>query len=129
MVEAVVEKQQLPEAPISITVMAYYAGFQVLITRRTGEQPIISQVPGIVSLVNKLVEAGFEPVRELAQPALPTAEKKESGKDVQTPICAIHNRPMAWREGTNNQTGRRYAFWACPQKNPDGTFCKYKPTR
>jgi hypothetical protein len=37
MVESAPEKQQLPEAPISITVMAYYEGFQVLITRRTGE--------------------------------------------------------------------------------------------
>ena len=42
-----------------------------LITRRTGEQAIISQVPGIVALVNKLVEAGFEPVRESSHPALP----------------------------------------------------------
>ena len=31
-VEAVAEKQQLPQTPISITVIAYYAGFQVLIT-------------------------------------------------------------------------------------------------
>ena len=93
-VEAVAEKQQLPEAPISITVMAYYAGFQVLITRRTGEQPIISQVPGIVSLVNKLVEAGFEPVRETVQPALPTAETKEAGKETEVHICPIHGVAM-----------------------------------
>ena len=94
MVEAVAEKQQLPEAPISITVMAYYAGFQVLITRRTGEQPIISQVPGIVALVNKLVEAGFEPVREMAQPALSPTETKETGKESEAHICPIHGVPM-----------------------------------
>ena len=88
------EKQQLPEAPISITVMAYYAGFQVLITRRTGEQPIISQVPGIVALVNKLVEAGFEPVREMAQTSLPTAERKEAGKENVSHVCPIHGIEM-----------------------------------
>jgi hypothetical protein len=122
------EKQQLPEAPISITVMAYYAGFQVLITRRTGEQPIISQVPGIVTLVNKLVEAGFEPVREMAQPALPNTETKEAGKESSNPVCQIHKVPMVWREGINKDN-RHYAFWACPQKNPDGSFCKYRPRK
>jgi hypothetical protein len=129
MVEVVAEKQQLPEAPISITVMSYYAGFQVLITRRTGEQPIISQVPGIVALVQKLVEAGFEPIRELPKPALPTAETKEAGKEKIIPICQIHNVPMVWREGTNTTTKKHYAFWACPQKNPDGSFCKYRPRK
>ena len=123
-VEAV-DKLQLPEAPISITVMAYYAGFQVLITRRTGEQPIISQVPGIVSLVNKLVEAGFEPVREMAPTALPNPETKETGKESSNPICQIHHVTMVWKEGVKDN--RHYAFWACPQKNPDGSFCKYRP--
>jgi hypothetical protein len=126
-VEVEVEKQQLPEAPISITVMAYYAGFQVLITRRTGEQPILSQVPGIVALVQKLVDAGFEPNKGATQPALPTPEAKDAGSETPIPICQIHKVPMVWREGTNSQTGRHYAFWACPQKNPDGSFCKYKP--
>jgi hypothetical protein len=126
-VEAAAEKQQLPEAPISITIMAYWKGFQVLITRRTGEQPIISQVPGIVSLVNKLIEEGFEPVRELPQPALPTREAKDKGSETVTPICQIHNVPMVWREGVNMQTKRHYAFWACPERNSDGSFCKYKP--
>ena len=126
-VEAVAEKQQLPEAPISITVMAFYEGFQVLITRRTGEQPILSQVPGVVALVQKLVEVGFEPVREIPHTALPTTETKEIGKESPSPICQIHNVSMVWREGINNTTKKHYAFWACPQKNPDGSFCKYRP--
>jgi hypothetical protein len=98
MVEAV-EKQQLPEAPISITVMAYYEGFQVLITRRTGEQPIISQVPGIVALVQKLVEAGFEPVREALSPALPATEIKEAGKEISNPKEDIPSTGNLKQEG------------------------------
>lgn len=74
--------------------MAYYAGFQVLITRRTGEQPIISQVPGIVALVQKLGEAGFQPVRELPQPALSTTETKETGKENEARICPFHGVEM-----------------------------------
>jgi hypothetical protein len=125
-VEGTAEKQQLLDAPTSITGMAYCAGFQVLITRRTGEQPIISQVPGIVTLAQKLVEAGFEPVRETAPPALPTAETKETGKEKPVPNCQMHNISMVWREGVNS-ANIHYTFWACPQKNPDGTFCKYRP--
>ena len=98
MVEAA-EKQQLPEATISFTVMAYYEGFQVLITRRNGEQSIISQVRGIVALVQKLVEAGFEPVTEAPHQALPTTETKIAGKEKPIPICQIYNVPVLWRQG------------------------------
>lgn len=127
-VEVVAEKPQLPEAPISITIMAYLRGFQVLITRRMGEQSILSQIPGVVTLISKLEEAGFEPARG-AQPVLPNAETRETGKESVNPICAIHHRPMVWREGVTKETGRHYAFWACTEKNPDGSFCKYKPAK
>jgi len=98
MVEAA-EKQQLPEATISFTVMAYYEGFQGLITRRNGEQSIISQVPGIVALVQKMVEAGFELVTEAPHQALPATETKITGKEKPIPICQIYNVHMVWRQG------------------------------
>jgi len=56
-------------------------------------------VPGIVALVQKLIETGFEPVREIAQLALPTTETKIAGKEKPIPICQIHNVPMVWRQG------------------------------
>jgi hypothetical protein len=122
------EKQQLPEAPISFTIMAYFKGFQVLITRRMGEQSILPQIPGVISLINKLEESGFEPARVNLPPALPTAENKETGKEREIPICADHKIPMVWREGTN-KSGSHYAFWACPIRNSDGSFCKYRPSK
>ena len=127
-VEEMAEKQQLPEAPISITVMAYFAGFQVLITRRTGEQPIVSQVPGIITLVNKLIEAGFEPIRDFPHQALPTSETKEIGKESPNPICQVHKVPMVWKEGISKEN-KHYAFWACPIRNPDNSFCNYRPPK
>lgn len=128
-VETVIEKHQLPEAPISITVEAFFQGFRILITRRSDEQSIIPQVPGIVTLIGKLVESGFEPSRTIYQAGLPSPEGRESGKEKPVPICGTHHTPMVWREGENRQTGKRYAFWACPERNPDGTFCKYKPEK
>ena len=129
MVESVTEKPPLPEAPISITVIASLEGFQVLITKRMGEQSILSQIPGIVALIKKLEEAGFEPVRETFSPTLPSLELKGSGIEKANPICAIHKRPMVWREGENKQTGKHYAFWACTERNPEGSFCKYRPEK
>jgi hypothetical protein len=127
MVEAAVEKPPLPEAPISITVMAYLRGFQVLITRRMGEQAVLSQIPGVVALIKGLEEAGFEPARGCLPLTLSNVESKERGKEKENPICAIHHKPMAWREGITKQTGKHYAFWSCTERNSDGSFCKYRP--
>ena len=128
-VETVGEKHQLPEAPISITVKAIYKGFDILITRRLDEQSVISQVPGIVSLVDKLIDSGFEPARGMPQGGLTTPETKDIGKETPVPLCAIHHKPMTWREGDSKQSGKHYAFWACGERNSDGSFCKYKPDK
>lgn len=129
-VESVVEKhQQLPEAPTSITVKAIYKGFDILFTRRSDDQSVIPLVPGVVALIDKLIAAGFQPSREIYQAVPPAPETKELGKENLAPICAVHNKPMIWREGNNKQTSKHYAFWACPERNTDGSFCKYKPEK
>jgi len=126
-VESTPGKNQLPEAPLSITVKAIYKGFEVLITRRSDEQSVIPQIPGIVALVDKLAETGFDGGRVVIPPGLTSPEIKGNGNEKMMPICAVHHNPMVWREGNNAQTGRHYAFWACPEKNADGSFCKYRP--
>lgn len=47
----------------------------------------------------------------------------------ETPICAVHNSQMSWKPpGVSKKTNKPYqGFWACPVKNPDGSFCNYKP--
>lgn len=40
------------------------------------------------------------------------------------PHCQLCGAEMVWREGTSKSTGKPYAFWGCPTKNPDGTYCK-----
>jgi hypothetical protein len=124
------EKYQLPEAPISITVKAIFKGYEILITRRSDEHSVIPLIPGIVSLVDKLVETGFEPSRTIYQSgSLPHPETNDAGKDKLVPVCGVHRIAMVWREGDNKQSGKHYAFWACPEKNPDGSFCKFKPQK
>ena len=55
---------------------------------------------------------------------------------METPICSQHGTPMTMRPAglsktkTNpDGTPKPYeAFWACSDKNPDGSYCKAKPT-
>jgi hypothetical protein len=45
------------------------------------------------------------------------------------PECGIHHVPMTWRGGgISKKTGKPYnGFWSCPQRNPDNSYCSFKP--
>ncbi len=43
------------------------------------------------------------------------------------PTCSYHGTLMLWKTGISKKTNEAYAFWSCPQKNPDGSYCKAKP--
>lgn len=46
------------------------------------------------------------------------------------PICPQHNAEMRWKEAGVSRDGRNYpAFWSCPQRNADLSFCKYRPPK
>ena len=42
------------------------------------------------------------------------------------PICGIHGSAAVWKEGESKTTGKHYAFWSCPNKNADGSYCTFK---
>ena len=37
------------------------------------------------------------------------------------PLCGLHQVAMVW------QRGRRGYFWSCHERNPDGSWCTFKP--
>lgn len=43
------------------------------------------------------------------------------------PLCEIHKVPLVHKQGISKKTGRPYDFWSCPERNPDGSYCKYQP--
>lgn len=44
------------------------------------------------------------------------------------PICQVHQVEMKWKPPGTSKTGKPYqGFWSCGQKNPDGSWCNYKP--
>src|SRR5688572_8983493 len=45
----------------------------------------------------------------------------DDGDAEEAPICAVHQLPMV------RVQGRRGPFWSCHERNPDGSFCSYKP--
>jgi hypothetical protein len=116
------EKVELPEAPISITVRGYYQGFSVLITKRNADGTI--KIDDIKKAIDNMIEKGFKP--SWADATNKASTTKEVDKDV--PICGEHHVPMTWKTGVGRASGKPYAFWACPQKNADGTYCNWKST-
>lgn len=70
----------------------------------------------------------YEP-REVSSPAYAKSGGGGGNKPVATaapsnvPNCPIHNTPLRKR---NSQFG---VFYSCGEKNPDGTWCNWKPPR
>ncbi len=50
-----------------------------------------------------------------------TAKKERSGTN--QPYCTEHQVPLVSRKSRFNSS----MYWACPHKNEDGTYCKYRP--
>lgn len=38
-------------------------------------------------------------------------------------ICTDHKVACNWKEGVS-KAGKAYAFWACPEKDSEGNYCK-----
>ena len=112
----------------------YYKGFHV-----KKSLPDNKSALSIKSTIEDLINEGFEPswnadtskTHLTPKPAskATTEDQNDFIESLDVPMCGIHKVPMNWREpGISKTTGKAYnGFWACPMKNPDGSFCKYRP--
>lgn len=96
----------------------YYKGFHV-----KKSVPDNVKLSAIKKTIDKALDLGFEPSWNADTNKQATSSPQP--KDV--PLCSIHQAPMSWKTGVSKTTNKPYAFWACSQKNPDGSFCKGKP--
>jgi hypothetical protein len=103
----------------SIQIRAFYKGFEITLVKSLEGEQIGAAIPGVITLVDKLVGQGFESAvsTPVSQPEA-SKEKKENG----VPVCSVHNKAMVERKG---QYGM---FWACPVKE-NGEWCKEKPPK
>lgn len=83
--------------------------------------------------IDELLKSSL-PIFKKFKTAVDTYREKQMAESTPPPgqtqdnmICKIHNTPMIWKTGFSKKSNKPYAFWACPTKNPDGSFCQYKP--
>lgn len=51
-------------------------------------------------------------------------------KAVNAPVCGVHGTPMILKPAGVSKAGKQYpAFYSCPQKNADGSYCSYRPPK
>jgi hypothetical protein len=121
------KRTPLPEAPASATVKVMSGnGFSWLFTMR--DEHASNLLFKIKAMEDHFLAAGWTPVVESRN----GVSKGAGGipqPSVEPPICGIHAKPMNWKSGVSEKTGRPYGFWSCGEKLANGEFCPYKPPR
>lgn len=76
-----------------------------------------------------LEDKGCSPIKRVSKGFTPQPVSNTTQPTKDAPLCGIHGVAMNYRSpGISKATGKPYnGFWACPEKNADGSFCRYKP--
>jgi hypothetical protein len=51
------------------------------------------------------------------------ASQSEQLQQPESPLCGVHSTPMV------SMQGKKGSFWSCHKKNPDGSWCNFRPGR
>jgi len=99
----------------------------------------INETPGLVIRIDHAKEAdeaitAILPVFKRFQEAVDKGKQNRIKQKTnatpppvnEAPLCSVHGTKKVWRTGTSKKTGEPFAFWACPTKNADGSFCRSK---
>jgi hypothetical protein len=70
----------------------------------------------------RLPGKSFQSLTRETEPEM-TEVTENAAADEDPPTCAVHGGPMV------KVQGKKGAFWSCHQKNPDGSWCSYKPPK
>lgn len=126
-------KTDLPEAPASVSVKAWYRGYGVMFTmRHDNANALLDRTTRFIDYVES---KGWKNVWDEKPVTLPTTVVKTDTSISEVPTCGVHGTPMSWKTGSYKETtayhkaGDQYAFWSCPAKNADGSYCKFKPKK
>lgn len=138
MVSSPSSTDELPESPASANIKVWIRGFGVMFTMRDKKMNnVVSKVETLIQIAgekgwkNKWDDAPLG-ANVTSMHSRPTTVAQTP---TNTPICGVHGTPMTWKTGNYKATtpyhkmGDEYAFWSCSQKNADGSYCKFKPTK
>lgn len=109
-----VEKNELPEAPMSINIRGYYKGFSIQLTKRMDEKSLELQVPKVMGVVDKMVEYGFEPSWNEAtnKASLNPQTTVVAPSSVPQLPCEVCGSPTNFKSGVN-KAGKPYKGYFC----------------
>src|SRR5205085_8898934 len=74
----------------------------------------------------KQLQAGLSEVdgpTALTQPINQPTTQEPDRQQPELPFCGVHSTPMTQVQGKHGP------FWSCHQRNPDGSWCSFKPAR
>jgi hypothetical protein len=72
----------------------------------------------------KKIQEKLLQVEGAATPPTPVNQPDPQREDHSpAPLCGVHSTPMTQVQG------KRGSFWSCHKKNPDGSWCNYKPAK
>ena len=120
-------------------IIAYYKGFHVEFESLPDVQEILDVKKNIELIEGSGYDASWNPETNKSLKngnghAKPDAVKEFADSlNWQAPKCGVHGTEMVWKTGQYKTTtqyhkeGDNYAFWSCPTKNADGSYCKFKP--
>ena len=111
---------------------SYYKGFHIQIPYYSDNTSFKLIAEGVKDNIDALIDLKFEPSwnKETTKQALAietpaVAPVAAPSVDLSTnATCPVHGTPLVWKAGTSKKTGKAYAFWSCPTKNADGSYCQ-----
>ena len=104
--------------PVKIKIKSRKDDFDITIKAKVDES---EAVPLADTFIEQLKARGFKTIVDNS----PMGETKEVEKQSEPsiPVCPIHHKELVKRKG---QYGN---FWACPSRDEDGNWCKWKPEK
>ena len=77
-------------------------------------------LPLAKKIQDKLLRVGRPEAHSPAPKIQPSSQPQEP-QQPEAPLCGNHGTPMVW------MTGKHGTFPSCHKRNPDGSWCSYRP--
>ena len=104
------------EAPVKIKIKSQKGGFDVIIKARVSGS---EAVPLADMFIEELRSRGFETLED--KPSAVEVKDTEKESEPAIPICPTHYKELVKRKGQYGD------FWACPSRDEDGNWCRWRP--
>ena len=104
------------EKPVRIKIKCFKDDFDITIKAKVDGS---EAVPLADMFIEQLKARGFKTIGESSQRGEIKEEEKQNETSI--PVCPIHNKELVKRKGQYGD------FWACPSRDKDGNWCKWKP--